>query len=71
MSDLVNLWNAFTRCITLSNGGKSIDCRRGLWGVSSNCPNRTEKEAFYYWKQYFRDGEYDSLLADNKTTNQN
>jgi hypothetical protein len=52
----------FEKCIKRSRDGKSIDCKLGLWGVISNDWMRTEQEAFHYWRQYFRDGEYDSIL---------
>jgi hypothetical protein len=53
---------AFDKCVTRSHGGKSIDCRLGLWGIHACNIEDAEREARHYWIQYFRDGEYDALL---------
>ena len=53
----------FEKCVTKSKDGKQIDCRLGLWGVASGSPETTERYAHHYWAQYFRDGEYNSLLT--------
>jgi hypothetical protein len=59
------LHGLFEKCISRSKDGRSINCRKGLWGVSSNCRHRTEQESFHYWRQYYNDGEYDGLLFNS------
>ena len=56
----------FDKCVNRLNDGKTIECKLGLWGVASGSKNRTEAEALHYWRQYFRDGEYNHLLLKIK-----
>ena len=53
----------FEKCIIRSDEGKTIDCKKGLWGITSYSPESAEREARHYWIQYFRDGEYNELLT--------
>ena len=41
------------------NGRYTIKCKRGFWSVT--CPKKelAEREARYYFIQYYMDGEYD------------
>ena len=36
----------------------SIDCKKGLWGVSAPTQEAALNEARHYFRQYWRDGEY-------------
>ena len=55
----------FERCIDrkiLDDGALQINCKLGLWGVTSKNHTYAEKEAFHYWIQYYQDGEYVVVL---------
>lgn len=52
----------FEKCITRSEGGKAIDCRLGLWGISSYSPESAEREARRFWIPLFHKGKYDDFL---------
>jgi hypothetical protein len=40
-------------------GGRfTIQCKKGLWGVEAPNEQEAEREAKYYFFQYYRDGEY-------------
>jgi len=38
--------------------GYSIECVKGLWGVTAPNVATAEREAKHYFIQYYRDGEY-------------
>jgi hypothetical protein len=56
--------DVFEKCIRRSGNGCHIDCKLGLWGVTSYSPESAEREARHYWMHYFKDGEYDQLLKE-------
>lgn len=56
----------FEKCVKRSEGGRSIDCKLGLWGITSYSPESAEREARHYWIQYYQDGEYDQLLKSDQ-----
>jgi hypothetical protein len=74
MSDHAAVDTRFQDCVDYvyhdGGGSLSIDCKLGLWCVSGPIPDRVESEAFYYWLQYFSDGEYNDLISkiNNKAT---
>lgn len=47
----------------MKDGRIEIHCKRGLWCVSGTDRQAVEQEAMHYFRQYFVDGEYESLLA--------
>ena len=55
--------DAFEKCINREEN--AINCKLGLWGVSSPNQEMIEKSARHYWIQYFNDGEYKNILKDN------
>lgn len=57
----------FEQCVNRDKDG--IECKLGLWAVHSKDRNIVESNARHYWIQYYRDGEYDSILnGDNGDT---
>ena len=54
----------FEKCVTRRDKGTQIDCKLGLWGVGSRNKDSLERNARHYWIQYYRDGEYNSLLKE-------
>ena len=54
----------FTKCVieTEVDGRTCLDCKLGLWGVSSS-DTGAYLEAFHYWQQYNEDGEYYKILG--------
>jgi len=52
----------FEKCVKRSDRGRQITCKLGLWGVGSRDTDSLERNARHYWIQYYRDGEYDSLI---------
>ena len=57
--------NDFEKCVVRKAKGLtySINCKLGLWGVSSNSKTSCEDEALHYWQQYKSDGEYSSIIG--------
>lgn len=55
----------FNRCTTrrTSQGIHTIECKLGLWGVSSADKKQVESEAQYYFSQYKLAGEYSSIIG--------
>ena len=55
----------FTKCVieTEVDGRTCLDCKLGLWCVSSSDTGSVYLEAFHYWQQYNEDGEYYKILA--------
>ncbi len=47
--------------------GHSIDCKKGLWGVTAPTQDQALTEAIHYFKQYFLDGEYNETTRSQKT----
>lgn len=49
----------------------SIDCKKGLWGVSGRNEVTVQREAMHYFMQYLEDGEYDKKedLEPKRNTN--
>ena len=45
-------------------GYYSIDCPKGLWGVSGYDRDKVLAEAQHYFHQYQSDGEYDGTVFD-------
>lgn len=57
--ELIKSFKENTTRTTDSAGRVYIDCKRGLWGVSSSYELGAMREAHYYFRQYYADGEYD------------
>ena len=55
----------FDDLVIKSRMGKtwSIDCPKGLWGVTSENYSEAEQEARHYFWQYMEDGEYSDLIT--------
>jgi hypothetical protein len=45
--------------ITKTENGYSCECRLMLWSVDAPTKEEALKEGMYYFKQYYKDGEYD------------
>jgi hypothetical protein len=61
----------FRKCVNIKYDGVRwyIDCKLGLWSVDAPPPREAaEKEAFNYWQQYARDGEYSSIIGGKSVT---
>lgn len=43
----------------------TCECNKFLWSVSSKDWKRTLMEAFYYFQQYYYDGEYKEIEVQN------
>ena len=58
----------FDRCVKVRHVGQRVQirCRLGLWSVEATNLAVAEREARHYWVQYWKDGEYDSLLSNDK-----
>lgn len=57
----------FDRCTEtkrMKDGSLRIFCKRGLWGVYGTDPARVWSEAYNYFQQYLKDGEYSNLLSN-------
>ena len=61
----------FRANINISKNGTSIECKKGLWGVTSSTPEETDNQARWYFYQYWKDGEYtgEQLEVLKQTTN--
>jgi hypothetical protein len=55
-----NLNDVFNNNTTtqISVNGVRIDCKKGNWGVSAPTEMQAYNEAWHYFMQYYRDGEY-------------
>lgn len=55
----------FTKCVieTEEDGRISLECKLGLWSVSGSDADNVYLEAFLYWRQYNKDGEYYKILG--------
>lgn len=55
--------NAFKTWTTTrkTKHGYSIRCKKGFWGVDASTREEAEREAKYYFAQYFADGEYSRI----------
>ena len=58
----IHTMESFSKCINISENGRNIECKLGLWGTYSRSPKAAIVEAMSYWQQYYRDGEYSQLL---------
>lgn len=58
----------FEKCTTTTRTkyGWAIRCRLCNWGVEAPSLEQARGEAMNYWRKYFSDGEYDSLLGSEK-----
>ena len=56
----------FRKCVDVSheNGTYEIECKLGLWSVSSKNVVDLLNQAINYWVQYRSDGEYKDILGD-------
>jgi hypothetical protein len=62
----------FASCIErklMKDDSLEIHCKRGLWSVAGRNHEAIEREARHYWVQYYRDGEYATLLANTTVSN--
>jgi hypothetical protein len=57
--------NDFEKCVKRKalDYTYKIDCALGLWGVEGDSKTLVESEAFHYWQQYNKDGEYYKILG--------
>ena len=62
LADPIQALELFNKCINISENGRNIECKLGLWGTYSRSPKAAIVEAMSYWQQYYRDGEYSKLL---------
>ena len=55
----------FVKCVkmTKTKSGYKIECRLGLWSVEAPTRSKAESEAYHYFGQYSRDGEYSSIIG--------
>ena len=64
------LHEKFDKCVRVSRDGRRIQCKLGLWSVDAPTPEMAHQGAWHYWTQYWLDGEYDSLLMNDKADDQ-
>jgi hypothetical protein len=59
---------AFEKCVIKSKCiyGDRYRCVKRLWQVDGNDSGYVRGRAFYYFMQYYLDGEYDDLLNSTK-----
>lgn len=70
MSDVdFSMDDLFYKCVRRSRGGRTVQCRRGLWRVDAQTAEQAEREARHYWAQYYIDGEYNELLSQQNPQN--
>ena len=63
---IIKTLNQLARCTnkTLnSDGSVTIECKLGLWSVSSTSLVTVTEEALHFFKQYKADGEYHSIIG--------
>ena len=59
--DLEGIVESFDKNTTYKvtkHGQHTVDCKKGLFGVSAPTKEEAMKEARHYFIQYFEDGEY-------------
>ena len=55
----------FEKCTSTIFDGDTwdIECKLGLWGVTSEDKDAAQDEALHYWQQYKDGGEYHEILG--------